>query len=181
MLLAARPDIRAAEARIRAANGDVDAARATFFPSLKLSFVGMIEAISGTPLSKSVTPSYSLLAPIFARGSLTRDLKIAQADQVEAAETYRRAIIDALAQVENLLSDSANAAERAALVERIVSEAELTARLGTAQYLEGEEDLRTLIDAEQLLGDAQDAQVLVWQERMLAQVALYQAAGGFAG
>jgi hypothetical protein len=55
----------------------------------------------------------------------------------------------------------------------------LTARLAHAQYIEGQEDLWTQIDAEQLLANAEDAQVLSLQERLLAGIALYRAMGGY--
>lgn len=178
ILLAARPDVRAAEAQIIAANGDVGAARARFFPQISLSLSGLAEAISGTPLRKVVTAGSDLLAPIFSRGTLTRDLRIAEAQQVETVETYRRTVLGALAQVEDLLSAADSARARATMVEQILAEARITTRLGNAQYLSGEEDLNILLDAEELLGDAEEARILVLQEIIFAQIGLYLAAGG---
>ena len=178
-LLAARPDIRRAEAEIAAARGDVAAARASFFPQVNLSASGVLTALSGNPVSEVVTAGSSLLAPIFSRGRLGRDLRVASAQQVEAVETYRRAVLAALAEVEDLNSAVLGSAQRAELVELITAEAELTARVANIQYLEGEEDLQTLIDAEELLGEAEEAQALLWQERMFAQIALYSAMGGY--
>lgn len=178
LLLPARPDVRQAEAEIAAARGDVAAARASFFPQITLSASGLLTALSGSPLTEVVTASSGLLAPIFARGRLRRDLRVASAQQVEAVETYRRTVLAALAEVEDLNAAVLGSARRAALVDLIEAEAQLTARVANIQYLEGEEDLRTLIDAEELLGEAEEAQALLWQERMFAQIALYSAMGG---
>lgn len=177
VLLASRPDILAAEARISAADGDAKAARAAFFPRIDLSFVGMVEALSGQPHTQSLSLGSSLLAPIFAQGRLRRALDVARADQLEAAESYRRAILAALGEVEDLMRARSLARGRSEIIDKIAVESRLTAKLGRAQYLEGEEDLRTLIDADELLSDAEEAQVLIWQERLLTQIALFQAAG----
>lgn len=177
-LLAARPDIRQAEAEIVAAKGDVAAARAGFLPQISLSASGILKSLSGSPLNEAVTAGSSLLAPIFARGQLGRDLRIASAGQVEAVETYRRAVLAALVEVEDLNTAVAGSAQRAQLVELIAAEAQVTARVANIQYLEGEEDLQTLIDAEELLGEAEEAQALLWQEQMFAQIGLYSAMGG---
>lgn len=177
-VLEARPDIRASEARIAAANGDVEQARAAFYPSLSLSAQGLLQDVTGGVLGKTVTAGASVLAPIFDRGRLQGGLRVAAADQVIAVEQYRLAVLGALTQVEDLRSAIAGADERAKLLDRIVDEARLTARLAQVQYIEGQEDLQTELDAEQWFGDAQDARVLGVQERLFAQIAMYQAMGG---
>jgi NodT family efflux transporter outer membrane factor (OMF) lipoprotein len=180
-LLAARPDIRAREAAIMAANGDVRAARAAFMPLFSFSLEGLAESASGGLLGTSVRAGAAVLVPIFAQGRLTSALRVAEADQVAAVEEYRLTVLSALAEVENLLSAVAAARERAALLGAILAEARLTADLASAQYIEGEEDLRIVLDAEQVLGDAEDAQALARQEQLFAQIAMYRAMGGYRG
>jgi NodT family efflux transporter outer membrane factor (OMF) lipoprotein len=180
-LLAARPDIGAAEALIEAANGDVHAARASFFPQIGVSLSGLLgNAIDG-PLGKSVTLGSSLLAPIFSRGKLESEFAFASAVQAEAVERYRLAILSALKQAEDARGAIDRSAESARLMGEIVDQAGTTARLAHTQYVEGEEDVRYLLDAEQQLNAAQDAQVLATQEQLFARIALYRAAGGFRG
>ncbi|MEI6642691.1 MAG: TolC family protein [Novosphingobium sp.] len=178
-LLAARPDVHAREAIIAASEGDVRAARAAYYPALNLSAQGLLADFSGGALTRSVTLGASVLAPIFDRGRLRAGLKVSEAEQAAAVEDYRATVLAALSEVENLQRTMAAARERAALVSSITSEARLTARLAHAQYIEGEEDLWTQIDAEQLLANAEDAQVLSLQERLLAEIALYRAMGGY--
>lgn len=180
-LLVRRPDIGASEALLEAAKGDVRKARASFLPHIELSVGALIESAAGSPLGKSVTLGSSLLAPIFNRGQLVSDLRFASASQVEAAETYRRTVLSALVDVEDALSAIRSSNDRARLVDSIVEEARLTSHLANVQYIEGEEDLQMVFDAEQLLNSAEDARVLSWQERQLAQIALYAATGGSNG
>ena len=178
-LLAARPDVRASEALIEAAQGDVAQARAAFFPQIRLSLSSLLGTATGSPLGKSLSIGSSLLAPIFSRGRLQSEFQFASAVQVEAVERYRRTILAALVQVEDARSAGLRSAERAKLLEAIVDEARLTARLANVQYIEGEEDLQNVLDAETSLSNAEDAQAIGWQERLFAQIALYRSMGGF--
>ena len=178
-LLAARPDVRASEALIEAAKGDVAQARAAFFPQIGISLQGLLETATSTPLGKSLNIGSSLLAPIFSRGRLQSALQFASALQLEAVERYRQTILAALAEVENARSAGQQSAERAGLLDAIVEEARLTARLANVRYIEGEEDLLSVLDAQTSLSDAEDAQVVGWQERIFAQIALYRSMGGY--
>ena len=178
-LLAARPDLRASEALIEAAKGDVAQAKAAFFPQIGISLRGLLETATSMPLGKSLNIGSSLLAPIFSRGRLQSELQFASAIQVEAVERYRQTILTALAEVENARSAGQRSAERAGLLDAIVEEARLTARLANVRYIEGEEDLLSVLDAQTSLSDAEDAQVVGWQERIFAQIALYRSMGGY--
>lgn len=178
-LLSHRPDIRAAEARIQAAGGDVQQARAAFFPRLSLSAsaLGQAASLSG-PLGTTLSLGSSLLAPIFNRGRLRANLELMGARQVESVELYRQNLLTALAEVENGLSAVDHARAREALLAEIVDEARQTARLARIQYLEGEADLQRLFDAQQRLSEAEDARAVVAQERLEAAINLFQSLGG---
>lgn len=178
-LLAARPDIRAAEALIAAAEGDVREARASFFPQIDVSLSGILSGSAGGPLDQIVTLGSSLLAPIFARGRLRSEFDFASAVQVETVERYRLAILNALSEVEDANSAIRFSAERAVLFEQIAEEAKETARLANLRYLEGEEDLQSLLDAQEFLADAEEAQVIARQAEVFARIALYRAMGGY--
>lgn len=178
-VLAARPDVRAREAIIAASLGDVRAARAAFFPSISVSAQGLLADASGGVLTKSVSLGAAVLTPIFDRGRLRSALKVTEAEQAIAVEDYRATVLGALSEIENLRKSMAAARERATLIGMTIEEARLTARLARAQFIEGEEDLWTQIDAEQLLANAEDALVLNMQERLLMQIGLYRAMGGY--
>jgi len=178
-LLVRRPDVRAAEARIAAAEGDVAQARAAFLPRLRLSASALGQAATlGGPLGATLSIGSDLLAPIFNRRRLRGELGVAAADQAESVELYRGALLEALAEAENGLSAVAHSSAREAMLIDIVEEARTTARLARLQYLEGEADLQRVFDAEQLLVRAEDARAIALQERLEAAIDLYKALGG---
>jgi len=178
-LLVRRPDIHAAEARISAAAGDVASARAAFLPSITLSAsaLGQAASLSG-PFAATVTAGAGLLAPIFGRGRLSGQLAGASAVQAESVELYRRTLLTALAEVEDALAGVEQSAARQRLLEQAVAEAREALRLRRLQYIEGDADLRDVVDAQRLLVSAEDARAISVQERMNAAIDLYRALGG---
>lgn len=178
-VLSARPDVRAAEASMQAAQGDVALARAAFFPRIGITIQALFETATGGPLGTSLNLGSSLLAPIFSRGRLTSELQFVSAVQLEAVERYRQTILAALAEVEDARIAGGRSFERAKLLDTIVDEARLTARLANVQYIEGEEDLQNVLDAETSLSRAEDAQAVGRLERLFAGIALYRSMGGY--
>jgi NodT family efflux transporter outer membrane factor (OMF) lipoprotein len=180
-LLVRRPDMRAAEARIGAASGDVEAARAAFLPNLRLtaSTLGQAASLTG-PFGATISAGASLLAPIFQGGRLRGQLSAATASQAETVELYRRTLLVALAESEDALAGVEGSRQRQLLIERIVAEARTALRLRRLQYLEGEADLRDVLDAQRLLVQAEDARAVSLQEQMNAAIDLYRAMGGSA-
>jgi outer membrane protein TolC len=174
-----RPDIRAAEARIEAAGGDVRQARAAFFPRIRLSAsaLGQAATLAG-PLSSTFSIGAGLLAPIFDRGRLRAGLEVSAARQVESVELYRQVLLTSLAEVEDALSAVERSRAREALLIEVVEEARLTARLARLQYIGGEADLQRVLDAEQRLTEAEDGRAVALQERLEAAIDLFKAMGG---
>jgi multidrug efflux system outer membrane protein len=180
-LLTRRPDIRAAEARINAAGGDVRQARAAFFPRIRLTASGLSQAASlSGPLSSTFSIGASLLAPIFDRGRLRANLEYSAGRQVESVELYRQILLTSLAEVEDGLTAAAHSSSREQLLVEVVTEARLTARLARVQYIGGEADLQRVLDAEQRLTEAEDARAVALQERLEAAIDLFKAMGGAA-
>ena len=178
-LIVRRPDIRSAEARIDAAGGDVQQARAAFFPRIRLtsSALGQAASLSG-PLSSTFAIGADLLAPIFNRGRLRANLELSAARQAESVELYRQVLLTSLAEVEDALTAVDRSRTREALLIEVVEEARLTARLARLQYIGGEADLQRVLDAEQRLTEAEDARALALQERLEAAIDLFKSMGG---
>ncbi|MBM3927434.1 MAG: hypothetical protein FJ335_03100 [Sphingomonadales bacterium] len=175
VLIERRPDVRAAEARLTAAGGDVAAARRAFYPSLNLSASLLATTAAIGPLVPFARIGQDLLAPIFARSKLRGDLAVSVGQQAEAVELYRQAVLEALRGVENALSSIRHARAREALLADVEAEARTTTALARRQYLEGDVDLQRLLDAQDLLISAQDARALAMQELLTATIALYAA------
>ena len=177
-LLTRRPDIRAAEARIAAAEGDVERARAAFLPSLQLSAHSLIDAAGGGPLQLGLAAGTSLLGPIFDGGRRKNNLLSASGAQHEAVELYRKALLVALAEGQNALNAVEQSGRRHRLLTDTLITARTTARLARRQYVEGAADLQTLLDAERRALDVEDALALATQGRLQAAIDLYRALGG---
>ncbi|WP_281909710.1 efflux transporter outer membrane subunit [Massilia varians] len=181
-LLASRPDIRAAEQQLIAANANIGAARANFFPRITLT--GSVGSAS-TELSglfKSGTYGWSFapqaILPIFDYGRNTAVLGSARAGRDIAVAQYERSIQTAFREVADALAGQSTFSEQLR-AQRAVAEAEadrfnladLRYRNGAASYLE-------LLDAQRALFQAQQAAVQANLQRLQNQVTLYSVLGG---
>ena len=179
-LLIQRPDIKAAEARLMAADGDVAAARAAMFPSLVLS-----AKLSGAEARFSHlldNPVYSvaggLLAPIFNAGRLAAGHEFAMAQRRELLAQYRQAILIGFADVQMSLDAVAGTQQQWDAQSAVLLQAKRAFSLAQIRYREGEETVMSLLDAQRSLYAAQDAVVRRQTDRVLAVVSLYRALGG---
>jgi multidrug efflux system outer membrane protein len=106
-LLERRPDIRAAEERLIAANAQIGVARAAFFPDISLTALGGIQSGSLTTLfrgtSRAWTYTGSATQPIFTAGRLKANLRFSEAQQQEMLLSYQQAIQQAFRDVSNAL------------------------------------------------------------------------------
>lgn len=179
-LVTRRPDIARAEARLQAADADLDAARAAMLP--RLSLTAELGA-QGRQLHRVLdNPLYSLAAglaaPIFDAGRLAanRDLVIAQREELLLA--YRQSIVQAFSDVQTALNTVAGVQQQALAQEEELRQARKALALAEARYRAGAETQLVLLDTQRSLYQAQDLAVQLHQERLRASVALYKALGG---
>jgi len=178
-LLVRRPDIRANEARIRATEGDVRAARAAFLPSINISSSGIASTASlSNPISFGLNIATSLLAPIFFRGRLRGDLTQASGIQMEAVQNYRLTLLTAFSETENALARIEQSSYRLTLLNAIVEEAQNTAMLAREQFVAGAVDSRTALESERELLESEENYALALQDNLNAAIDLYRAMGG---
>jgi multidrug efflux system outer membrane protein len=177
-----RPDIREAEARLHAATANIGVAVASFYPDISLTGSFGLRALDASYLTNwagsfySFGPSISL--PIFQGGRLTANLRLARAQQAEAATAYRGTVLNALREVEDaLVAYRTDRAGRDKLVETVRA-GQATLYLARNSYAHGLSDFIQVLDAERTLIDSR--QQLVQADMMLANdvVALYDALGG---
>ena len=177
-LIGDRLDVRAAEARIAAAGGDVATARAAFFPRIDVSLSRSAQAMLASGPLSGITFGADLLAPIFDRHRLRSGLDEAVAVERETIQAYRSVLLTALADAENGLSAADHAVRRSEILARLTSHAQRTVQLARQQYLEGDADLQRLLNAQDLLVSAQDAQMQNLQERLDSAIVLYRIGHG---
>jgi outer membrane protein, multidrug efflux system len=184
-LLRRRPDLVLAEANLRAAHADLDAARAAMFPNISLTAAAGVQnpALPATVLTiPGIGPSFALGAnlvqPIFDHGRLKAQRDEVEAKEVEILASYRSSIISALIDVENALAEiqHLNVArefqtENVAQSERAFEGAKLRYQAGSGDYL-------TLLEAQRALYLARDQFVQYKLARLTALVSLSKALGG---
>ncbi|MBL8387438.1 MAG: efflux transporter outer membrane subunit [Hydrogenophaga sp.] len=181
-LLTRRADIRQAEQQLVAANANIGAARAAFFPRISLTTsVGTVSnQLSG--LFKDGSWGFSLapqaLLPVFDLGRNQSNLDIAKASRDIAVAQYEKAIQAAFREVADALAGRATLGEQLSALEQQAKAdseryrlAELRYRSGVASYLDALDAQRSLFATQQALAQARLAQ----QQN---QVALYKALGG---
>jgi outer membrane protein, multidrug efflux system len=181
-LINQRPDIRAAEAQLVAANHSVESARASFFPTIQLTAQNGVQSAALASLfgpgAWFYTATASLTQPIFDGGNLLGQLEQTQGRQLELLQTYRQAVINGFADVERALI----ALEQQTRRERLQAEAVRSARqafeISESRLREGIIDYVTVLNTQQTLFTAQDTLVQARLARFLAAVSLYQALGG---
>ncbi|OYW87745.1 MAG: RND transporter [Hyphomonas sp. 34-62-18] len=175
-LLLRRPDLMQSEASLRAANANIDAARAAFFPSIDLG-AGLSSVLTGgTDLVGSL--SASVAQTIFSGGRLDAQLESAQARREGQLAAYHQSILSALRDVDvSLKAVEANAArEEQLLIARDAAQDAL--RAAEIQYQAGTGDLTSLLNAQQNYFDAANSYVLGRLDRLTAAINLYVAVGG---
>jgi NodT family efflux transporter outer membrane factor (OMF) lipoprotein len=181
-LLNQRPDLRQAEAQLAAANYNVHAARAAFFPSIQLTAQtgfqsAALKALFG-PGAWFYTAAASLAQPVFDGGLLAGQLELQLGLRQQSLQTYRKDVLSAFSDVEKALI----ALEQTSLQEKYQREAVLASQmafyLSEQQLREGTVNLVTLLQTEQTLFQAEEALVQVQLSRLLAGVSLFQALGG---
>ncbi len=180
-LLVRRPDIALAEARLAAADANVQAARAALLPSVSLSAtLGWRGGSAAGNLFDN--PAYGLVAglaaPIFDGGRLRGEQALAEARREELLQAYRRSIAAAFADTETALNGLAGLDAQADIQAEELLQARRAAELSESRYRAGAETLLSLLDAQRTLYGARDQQVQLLQSRLQARVALYRALGG---
>ena len=181
-LLTRRPDVRQAEQQLIAANANIGAARAAFFPRITLT--GSLGQASSDLAGLFKTGHFAwslasqLLAPIFDAGRNQANLQLATVSRDIALAQYERAIQSAFREVADALAGRATLGEQLAAQQRLVRAengrndlADLRYRNGAASYLE-------VLDAQRSLLAAQ--QGLVQVQTLVAQnlTGLYRVLGG---
>ncbi|MEW6763486.1 MAG: efflux transporter outer membrane subunit [Pseudomonadota bacterium] len=181
-LLANRPDIRSAEQQLIAANANIGAARANFFPRITLTgSVGSASTeLSGLFKSGSYGWTFAPQAvlPIFDYGRNTAVLGGARAQRDIAVAQYERSIQQAFREVADALAGQSTFSEQLR-AQRAVAEAEADRfNLADLRYKNGAASYLDLLDAQRSLFQAQQAAISANLQRLQNQVTLYRVLGG---
>jgi multidrug efflux system outer membrane protein len=181
-LLERRPDIRAAEQDLIAANAEIGVARAAYFPQLSLSgLLGgqstqLSNLFSGPASTWSLVPQLS--QPIFTAGRLKSNVKLAEAQRESALIHYQRAIQTAFSEVSNSLIAHQKVRESRERQEDLVVALRDRLRLAYIRYRGGVDTQLNALDADRDLFTAELTLSQIRLEELLTVVQLYKALGG---
>jgi len=181
-LLERRPDIAEAEQNLIAANAQIGAAKALYFPTISLTgFLGdsssdLSNLFQGSAKTWNFTGS--ITGPIFTGGAISGQVAQAQASQKVALSNYENAIQNAFTEVENALSSRVKLTEEVAAKQRLVDALRGYARLAQLQYDGGYTAYLTVLDAQQQLFPAELDLALTSAQLLNSASEIYKATGG---
>ncbi len=181
-LLERRPDIRQAEATLVAANAQIGAAKAQYFPQITLTgfLGGQSQALSslftGPARDWSIAPQAVL--PIFNAGRIRNGVRLTEAQKREAVLAYQKAIESSFREVSDALISVRKTAEQRAQEESLVKALRETERLSTLRYRGGLDSYLQVLDAQRNLFQGELALARLRRDELLSVVELYRALGG---
>ncbi|WP_288392088.1 efflux transporter outer membrane subunit [uncultured Herbaspirillum sp.] len=182
LLLTRRPDVVAAELRLKAANANIGAARAAFFPSISLTGnLGTASAeLSGLfrDGSQAWTFSPSITLPIFTAGRLRNNLDLAEVRRDIAVANYEKTVQGAFRDVADALAARQWLTRQLAIAETAEQVQSERARLSTLRYDNGAAPFLDVLDAQRDLLSARQQRVQIRRALLSSAVALYAALGG---
>ena len=181
-LLERRPDIRQAEQQLIAANAEIGAAKAEYFPRISLTgfFGGQSRALAEllTGPGRIASASLGATAPIFNAGKTRANVRLAEAVKGEAVVNYQRAIYTALRDVADSLAGYVKTSEQRAEQERLVQALRTSAQLSTERYQGGLDSYLPVLDAQRNLFEGELQLARLHQQQLSSIVQLYRALGG---
>jgi outer membrane protein, multidrug efflux system len=182
ILLQRRPDILAAEQSLMAANANVGASFADFFPRIGLTtFLGKVSPELSAFSSGSANAwnvGATLTGPLFQGGQLRAQYRTAKAKFDEAKAAYEQTVLTAFREVSDALITRQKYAEAGLFDAQAVAALTSSVDLATERYLNGKSSYYEVLQAQQELYPTQRTQVQTQVSELLSVVQLYKALGG---
>jgi multidrug efflux system outer membrane protein len=181
-LIARRPDILEAEHQLKAANANIGAARAAFFPTITLTGQGGTESttLQGlfAPGSQAWNFSPQIVWPIFAAGTAWNELQAVKAAERMEVAAYQKAIQTAFREVADDLAARATVETQLAANQALVKADQQNYELTQARFDHGVASSLNVLAARQTLDNARQNLIQSQYSRLFSLINLYQALGG---
>ncbi|KAF1012752.1 MAG: Outer membrane protein OprM [Stenotrophomonas maltophilia] len=181
-VLLQRPDVLSAEHALQAANADIGAARAAFFPTVTLT--ANVGRASGTLSELFAAGSHtwsfvpSITAPIFHAGALKASLDASKIGRDIGVAQYEKAIQQAFSEVADALAARDHLAEQLAAQQALVAASQRSYTLADARYRTGLDGYLQALDAQRTLFAAQQDLISLQQQKASNRVTLFKVLGG---
>ncbi|MEO8153222.1 MAG: efflux transporter outer membrane subunit [Rhizobacter sp.] len=175
-----RPDLQAAESRLRSSFSNVQATRADFYP--RLSLTGSLGSTS-TALSELLrnpigTLGTQLVLPFVQWNTNRLTAQVSEADYEESVARFRQSVHLALSEVENSLSARGRLLEESDWLTQSLDHARQAERIAAVRYRAGATELRSWLDAQEVTRNAQVQLAQNRFDRLANTAALFKALGG---
>jgi multidrug efflux system outer membrane protein len=177
-----RPDVQQAEKTLEAANANIGAARAAFFPRISLTASTGSASADLDNLFKSGQESWSfapqISIPIFSGGRNRANLRVSELDRDIAVAQYEKAIQSAFKEVSDALAQRATVGEQTAAQEALAASTQDAFRLARARYEKGIDDYLSTLDAQRSSYAAQQGLISARLAQQINRVTVYKVLGG---
>lgn len=181
-VLLRRPDVVQAEHLLQAANANIGAARAAFFPRISLTASAGTTSSALSSLFDGGTGFWSFMPqlnlPIFEGGRNRANLKVSQVDRDIAQAQYEKAIQSAFREVADALAQQGTLDEQLAAQTALVDASADNHVLSDARYRRGIDSYLSVLDAQRSLYAAQQGLITLRLTKNSNHVTLYKALGG---
>jgi len=179
-ILTRRPDLAREEARLKAVDANLAAARKAIYPSFSLNASVKLASntLSLTDPTKTLSLGAGVTQSIFDFGKRQRQIALSEAQQQEMLVSYYKAVLTALAEVEDALSNEQLSRELEVQQRQVIKENRLIATTTEQLYQAGAEKLTNLLDAQSDQLQAEDQLLVLYQDRLNASLNLYKVLGG---
>jgi multidrug efflux system outer membrane protein len=181
-LLQQRPDILAAEHSLKAANANIGAARAAFFPTITLTATAGTASNELGHLFDGGTGTWSFIPqlnlPLFDGGKRVADLDVAEVSEKQAVATYEKSIQTAFKEVADTLGSQEYYQQQWEAQQELVKANQRYFELAEHRYAQGVDSYLTRLDAQRSLFSAQQALVSTRLAQLSNQISLFKAVGG---
>ncbi len=181
-LLERRPDIRAAEQTLIAANANIGVAKAAYFPTISLTGLLGFESNQLSSLFKGASSTWQFVPqvtqPIFTAGRITSQVRLVEAQQQSALIQYEKAIQTAFREVADALVQYRRVKEIRTQQTLLVTTLQDRSQLAYMRYRGGVDTLLNALDADRDLFNAELSLTQTGRNELLALVQLYKALGG---
>ncbi|WP_374295692.1 efflux transporter outer membrane subunit [Acinetobacter sp.] len=179
-LIARRPDLQAAELRLRKTLATRDATKASYYPSISLTGSLGASSTSLTELLQNpvLALGASLSLPFLQYNDMKKDIAISELNYESAIISYRQTLYQAFADVDNALSGRIEANAQLSDQQKNLELAQKSARLNEVRYRNGAIALKNVLDAQESVRSAEVSLAQTRYNQYTAYVTLMQALGG---
>ncbi len=181
-VLMRRPDVRAAEQELRAANAQIGVAETAFYPNFKLTAGAGFDSIDVKRFlnweNRILSLGANVAAPILDGGSNKANYQAARSRYDEALAAYRQTLLIALREVEDALVDLKGLAHSRSALERAVASSQDTQQLAQERFDKGLTNYLDVVDAERTVLQTRLALSQIEAQQRVSFAALAKALGG---